>query len=88
MNAKNVTYFDSYGVEYIPKEIIKLTGNKNIVTNIFRIQASDSITSRYFCNGLIDFMLKGKSLLKYTNSCSPGEFKKNIKNNNIIFNFI
>ena len=88
LNAKNVTYVDSFGVEYIPKEIRKQIGNKNIITNIFRIQASDSIMSRYFSNGLIDFMLKGKNFLKYTNSCSPGEFKKNIKNNNIIFNFI
>ena len=30
-----VTYFDSFGVEHIPKEIIKFIGNKNIITNIF-----------------------------------------------------
>ena len=28
VNAKNVTYFDSFGVEYIPKEIRKFIGNK------------------------------------------------------------
>ena len=39
----NVTYFDSLGVEHIPKEIKKSIGNKNIKTNIFRIQAYDSI---------------------------------------------
>ena len=38
-NKKTVTYFDSFGVEYIPKEIMKLIGNKRILTNIFRIQA-------------------------------------------------
>ena len=37
-NAENLTYFDSFGVEYISKEIIKLIGNKNIITNIYRIQ--------------------------------------------------
>ena len=37
----DITYFDSFGVEYIPKEIIKFIGNKNIKTNIFRIQAHD-----------------------------------------------
>ena len=63
----DVTYFDSFGVEHIPKEIIKFIGNKNIKTNIFRIQAYDSIMCRYFCIGFIDFMLKGKSLLEYTN---------------------
>ena len=39
MNAENVTYFDGFGVKYIPKEIRKSIGNKNIITNIYRIQA-------------------------------------------------
>ena len=34
VNAESVTYFDSFGVEHIPKEIKKLKGNKNIITNI------------------------------------------------------
>ena len=38
-NHKNVTYFDSFGVEHIPKEVKKFIGNKNIATNIYRIQA-------------------------------------------------
>ena len=38
-NKKTVTYFDSFGVEYIRKEIMKLIGNKRIIANIFRIQA-------------------------------------------------
>ena len=33
----------------------------------------------YFCVGFIDSMLKGKSLLKYTNLYSPNEYKKNDK---------
>ena len=37
-NAENVTYFDSFGVEHIPKEIRKFIGNKNITTNIYRIK--------------------------------------------------
>ena len=37
VNAKNVTYFDSFGVEHIPREIIKFIRNKNIITNIYRI---------------------------------------------------
>ena len=39
----NVAYFDSFGVEHIPKEIKTFIGNKYIKTNIFRIQAYDSI---------------------------------------------
>ena len=67
VNDNNVTYFDSFGVENVPKEIIKLIGNKNITTNIYSIQAFDSIMCWYFCIGFIDFMLKGKSLLEYKN---------------------
>ena len=37
-NAKNVTYFDSFGVEHIRNEIKKFIENKNITTNIYRIQ--------------------------------------------------
>ena len=35
VNAENVTYFDSFGVKYIPKEIRKFIGNKNVITNIY-----------------------------------------------------
>ena len=62
----------------IPKEIKKFIRNKNI-TNIYRIQASDSIMCRYFCIGFIDFMLKGKSLLEYTNLFSPNDYERNDK---------
>ena len=31
----------------------------------------------YFCIGFIDFMLKGKSLIEYTNLFSSNDFKKN-----------
>ena len=34
---------------------------------------------RYFCTGFINFMLKGKSFLDYTNLFSPNEYKKNDK---------
>ena len=40
---KNVTYFYSFAVELIPKEIRTFIGNKNITINIFRIKACDSI---------------------------------------------
>ena len=45
-------YFDSFGVEHIPKEIKKFIVNKTI-TNIYRIQAYDWIMCRYFCIGLL-----------------------------------
>ena len=80
----DVTYFDSFGVEHIPKEIKTFINNKNIKTNIFRMQAYDSIMCRYFCIGFIDFMLAGKTLTEYTNLFSPNNFKKN---DDIILNY-
>ena len=72
----NIIYFDSFGVEYIPKEIKTFIDNKNLKTNIFRIQAYDSIMCGYFCIGLIDFMLAGKTLFDFMNLSSPNTFKK------------
>ena len=95
----NVTYFDSFGVEHIPKEIKPFNNNnnnnnsnsnnnnnnnKNITKNIFRMQAYDSIMCGYFCIGFIDFMLAGKTLTEYTNLFSPNNFKKN---DDIILNY-
>ena len=77
MQNNNVTYFGSFGVEHIPIEIRTFIGNKNIKTNIFRIQAYDSILCGCFCIGFIDFMLAGKTLTEYTNLFSLNNFKKN-----------
>ena len=75
-----IVFFDSFGVEYIPnkiKEFIEeLSGNKNIKTNIFRLQEDNSIMCGYFCIGFINFMLAGKKLTDYTNLFSPYDFKK------------
>ena len=70
----NVTYFNSFGVEHIPKEIKTFINKSTIVTNIFRIQAYDSIMCKYFCIGFIDFMLAGKTLTDFTNLFSPNNF--------------
>ena len=86
------TYFDSFGVEYITKEIIKFIGgtssssslNKNIRVNIFTTQAYASIMRRYFCIGFINFMIKGKALTDYKNLFSPNDFKIN---GDIILNY-
>ena len=94
VKSKYTVYFDSFGVEHIPKEINKFICSKElrakalgsavghavrneIKSNIFRIQAYDSIMCRYFCIEFINYMLKGKTLLDYTNLFSPNDFKKN-----------
>ena len=75
----DVTYFDSFEVEHIPKKIRKFIGNKDFVINIYSVQAYDSIMCQYFCIGFIDFMIKGKSLLEYTNLFSSNKYEKNDK---------
>ena len=78
MNGNNIIYFESFKVEHVPKEIRRTIGNKNMITNIYRIQAYDLILCGYPCIGFIDFMLKGKSFLDYTNLFSPNDYKKMI----------
>ena len=83
-NNNNAAYFDSFVIDHIPKEIKEfinrrslnssVSQNKNIITNIFRIQAYDSIMCGYFCIGFIDFMLAVKKLTDYTNLFSPHDF--------------
>ena len=65
-------YFASFGIEHIPNEIKKYIGNNNIKSNIFRI-----FMRGYYCIEFINYMLKGKTLLDYTNLISPNYFKKN-----------
>ena len=92
INNNDVIYFDNFGVEHIPEEIKAFVNrswssalqNKNIKTNIFGIQAYDSIMCGYFCIGFIDFMLEGKKLTDYTNLFTPDDFKKN---DNIILSY-
>ena len=76
VKLNEVIYCDSFGVEYIPEEILKFIGNKNIKTNIFRIQDYNSIMCGYFCILFIEFMLTGKTLTDYTNLFSPWNLKK------------
>ena len=80
-----IVYFDSFGVKHVPEEIKEFIGNKNIIANIFRVQANNSVMCGYFCIGFIDFMLAGKKLTNFTNIFSPYDFEKN---DNIILGYI
>ena len=83
-NRNEIVYFDSFGVEHVPKEIKEFVENKNIKANIFRVPANDSLMPGYFCIGFIDFMLAGKKLTDYTSLLSPHDFEKN---DNIILSY-
>ena len=77
VKTNEVIYFDNFGMEHIPKEIEHAIGNKEIKASMFRIQAYDSIMCGYFYIEFINYMLKGKTLLDYTNLFFPNDFKKN-----------
>ena len=70
IKPKYTVYFDSFGVEHIPKEINKFIGNKDLL-------AYDSIMCGYFCIEFINYMFNGKTLLEYTNLFSSNDFKNN-----------
>ena len=59
------------------EEIKEFVSKKNIKSNIFRVQANDSVMCGYFCIGFIDFMIAGKKLTDYTSLISPYDFDKN-----------
>ena len=47
-------YFESFGIEYILKEILKMIVNKSVTTNIYRIQANNSMIFDTF---ILDLLL-------------------------------
>ena len=53
MQNNNVTYFDSFGVEHIPKEVKAFIDRSlSITINNLRMQAYHLIMCGYFCIGL------------------------------------
>ena len=59
-------YFDSFGIEYIPQEVLNKIKDKSITHNIFRIQGNEFIMCGFYCIVFIEYMLAGKILLDYT----------------------
>ena len=83
-SISEIVYFDSFGVKHVPEEIKEFIGNKNIIANIFQVQANNSVMCGYFCIGFIDFMLAGKKLTVFTSMFSTYDFEKN---DNIILSY-
>ena len=85
-NRSEINYFDSFGVEPVPEEIKDFVENKNIIANIFRLQANNSVMCGYFFVGIgfIDFMLAGEKLTDFNSLLSPCDSEKN---DNIILSY-
>ena len=56
-NRSEIVYFESFGVEHVPEEIKEFVRNKDILANIFRVQANNSLMCGYFRIGCIDLIL-------------------------------
>ena len=57
----------------------KFLGNKNIITNFYRIKVCNSIICEYLCIGFIDFMPDNKKLSDFTNLFSQNSYFDNDK---------
>ena len=85
LNDKNTAVsFDSFGIEYIPLEVLNKIKDKSVTHNIFRIQDNDSIMCGFYCMAFIKYMFAGKNLLDYTNLFSSNDY---IKNDELIYNY-
>ena len=74
------TVADSYGIEYIPQEVLDKIKDKSIIHIICKTQGDDSVMFGFYCIAcciaLIKHMTAGKTLLDYTNLFSPNGYKK------------
>ena len=64
---------------YSKKELLNKIKDKFIIHSIFRIQTDDSVMCIFYCTAFIVYMIAGKTLLDYTDLCSPNNYKKKVK---------
>ena len=74
INRNTAVYLNSFGIEYIPQEVLNKTRDKSITHNIFRIQDIKFIMCGfYYCIVFMEYMLPGNTLFNYTNLFSPND---------------
>ena len=69
-------YFDFFGIEYIPQEVVNKRKDKFITHNIFRMQDAEFIMCGFCCTAFIKYMLAGKTLLDYINLFFPNDYQR------------
>ena len=80
-DRNTAVYFDSFGIEYIPKELLNKEKDKSTAQNIFKAQDKDSIMCGFYCIAFIEYMLAWKILLHYTTFVFTEWLKKEWQNN-------
>ena len=79
IDKNTAVLFDSFGVKYIPEEVLSKMKDKVIAHNIFRIRDDDSIICGFYCIAFIGYILVGKMLLDDTKLFFRNDNKKNDK---------
>ena len=72
-------YFDSFGTEYIPQDLLNKIKDTSITHNTFRMQDNESIMCGFYFIAFAEYMLAGNTFLDYTNLFSPNDYKKKDK---------
>ena len=74
INRNTAVYLNSFGIKYIPQEVLNKTRDKSITHKIFRIQDVKFIMCGfYYCIVFMAYMLPGNTLFDYTNLFSPND---------------
>ena len=60
IDKNTAIYFDSFGIKYIPQEVLSKIKDKSFKHNTFRIQNDDSIMCKFYCITFIEYMPEGK----------------------------
>ena len=68
IDRNTAVYFDSFGIEYIPQEVLNKIKDKSITHNIFRIQDIESIMCGFFCIAFIEYLFAGKTFFSLNDS--------------------
>ena len=68
-----VMYFHSFGIGYIPQEVLNKIRDKSIIYNTFRMQDNESIICGFFASFFIEYILAGKTLLDHANLIYPNK---------------
>ena len=79
IDRNTAAHFDSFGIEYVPQEVLSKIKNKSITRSRFKIQSDDSIICGFYCVTFIEYVIAGKTLSDYTNLFSPNDYQKNDK---------
>ena len=74
VNKNTALYFDSFGIECIPQDILNKIKDKSITHKIFRIQDNKSIVCGFYCVTFIEYIFAVKALLDYTNLFSLNDY--------------